>query len=486
MILALLGLLNWWNRKNAYRSLNSLPSPPRHWLLGNLPQVLLAVRQKKYFQFLFDWSRKLGPIYVYWIGAQPILALSKPRAIEETIINGMKDGSLVRSHQIRDAWNDASGGAVIIGQDGKEWQWRRMAWNPEFSSSGLSKHIDIIDQACTQVIEKIRATPSGETILVDPLFVELTMRVTCCLVLGIPLHPKISSTEGPPLEVEKVYEAMSVISYRFLRIATGEKKWQKYLPTQLARDYWRAIAYLESFLASRLDLALKLRDNTQSEEIPITPMFRESMLVKIIAKEPQYNRSNLVSEIAGFLLAGTDTTAHTLSFATAQLSLNPRVLDKARSLVDQVGENLKELNYIRSIVKETMRLYPVAAGSTSLEATRDTVIEGIKVPRGTRVFWSMWAAGRDPDTYTNPEEFLPERWLEEGKDNHDLPFIQFGSGYHRCLGEPLAMIEATMMLAKLLRYFEWELVNGGASLENLQQNLLVYPSDRMPLRFRLR
>jgi unspecific monooxygenase len=48
------------------------------------------------------------------------------------------------------------------------------------------------------------------------------------------------------------------------------------------------------------------------------------------------------------------------------------------------------------------------------------------------------------------------------------------------------MLESTVMLALLLRYFDWELVNGRSSLEELQQNLLIYPSDKMPVRFRLR
>ena len=96
----------------------------------------------------------------------------------------------------------------------------------------------------------------------------------------------------------------------------------------------------------------------------------------------------------------------------------------------------------------------------------------------------MLAAGRDPEVYPQSEEFLPERWLDKSTDSP--PMIHFGSGSHRCLGEHLSMLEATVMLALLLRYFDWELVNGRSSLEQLQQNLLIYPSDKMPVRFRLR
>ena len=149
-------------------------------------------------------------------------------------------------------------------------------------------------------------------------------------------------------------------------------------------------------------------------------------------------------------------------------------------------ESLKELNYIRAVVKETLRIYSVGSGSTSLQAVKQTTIEKITIPVGTKIFWSMQAAGRDAETYSQPDEFLPERWLEEGNGSPSLPMIDFGSGTHRCLGEHLAMLEATIMLAQLLHNFDWELVNGRASLENLQQNLLIYPSDGMPVRFRLR
>lgn len=48
-VTTIVGILGWrwWQKKNTYKSLYSLPSPPQHWLLGNLPQVLAAVKQKK-------------------------------------------------------------------------------------------------------------------------------------------------------------------------------------------------------------------------------------------------------------------------------------------------------------------------------------------------------------------------------------------------------------------------------------------------------
>ncbi len=54
------------------------------------------------------------------------------------------------------------------------------------------------------------------------------------------------------------------------------------------------------------------------------------------------------------------------------------------------------------------------------------------------------------------------------------------------MGEQLAMLEMTIMLAELIHTFDWETVNGPLSLENLQQNLLIYPADGMPVRVKRR
>ncbi|MGB3294449.1 MAG: cytochrome P450 [Phormidesmis sp.] len=486
IVIGIAATIGWtWQKRIRYQPLKSVPSPPRHWLLGNIPQVSAAIKKKQFFKLLFDWSQQYGPVYVLW-SAQPILVLSQPTVIEETIVNGMRDGSLARSKTASEAWNEISG-PILLGTSGSEWKWRRKAWNPEFSASGLAPYISVVQPACSQVIEALKAAGPSEKVQIDALFVELTMRVIANLLLGIPVDSRAANSTGQPLDVPKFYQAMSVLGYRFLRVATGEKSWKKYLPLKSSREYWAARRYLEDFLTPYVDSALRFR----SESIEGGPA---PMLAKIAAKESRYTRETLIAESIELLIAGTDTTAHSLSFAVGELALHPEVLQKAQAVVDQVWQkygafsldSLKDLSYIRAIFKETLRLYSVASGSTSLETTRQTTIQDITVPPDTKVFWSMLGAGRDPSTYSEPDKFRPERWLENGKELHSLPMIDFGSGSHRCLGEHLAMLEATIMLAQLLHSFTWKLVNGRASLENLQQNLLIYPADGMPVQMEAR
>ena len=489
--LSILGILagKWWQQKRAYRSLESLPSPPKHWLLGNIPQLLAAVKAKRYSLFIFEWAQKLGPMYVLWANV-PLVIVSKPHIIETILMKEIKAGNVARSRLMDRAWNDMMG-PILLGQTGTEWKWRRKAWNPEFNSSGITNYARIINQACQQTIAQIRETPEIQT---DFVFCELTMRVISCLVFGVPIDPNENSPEGPNLEIQKIYQAQSQIAYRMLRVVTGEKIWMKYLPTRTSREYWAARKDLEDFLYPRVDLALKMREEQRTNLEGVSSLFQESMLVKIAMTTPEYTRESLMSEAFILLFGGTDSTAHSLAFTIGELTLHPEILQKARAEVDRVWqsqqgittESLRELTYVRAIFKETLRLYTIGSGSGYVEVQREFTMEDRTLPRGTQIFWSLLSAGRDPDIYPNPDRFLPERWLENGKEILSVPTLAFGSGLHRCLGEHLALLEATIMLALLLRHFDWELVNGRSSLEEWQQNMLIAPADGMPIRFKAR
>jgi unspecific monooxygenase len=309
--------------------------------------------------------------------------LGQPTLIDSTIIAGMRDGQLVRSDKAKQAWTDISG-PILLGLEGDEWKWRRKAWNPEFTATGVDRYTEMVGQACQLISHRIHQVPQGQPVEVDPLFVELTMRVMAFLLFGIPLDPKHPTPEGPPLAVQDIYQAMSVIAYRFLRVATGEKTWQKYLPTQASRDYWDARKTLEKFLLPRVELALKLRNGEITvAESGVSVLFQNSLLVKVISKEPRYTPGDLLAEMVELLIAGTDTTAHSLSFAAGELASHPEIFQKAQGLVDHVYakygtlssvESLTELTYIRAIFKETLRLYSIASGSTSLQVVKPLAI----------------------------------------------------------------------------------------------------------------
>ena len=119
------------------------------------------------------------------------------------------------------------------------------------------------------------------------------------------------------------------------------------------------------------------------------------------------------------LVASMDTSATAIEWAISELMKHPRVLDKVqRELEAVVGMNrmveesdLENLNYLDMVVKESMRLHPVGPLLIPREAVEDCVVNGFNIPQKSRILVNVWAIGRNPNAWTDPEEFVPERFL---------------------------------------------------------------------------
>jgi cytochrome P450 len=168
-------------------------------------------------------------------------------------------------------------------------------------------------------------------------------------------------------------------------------------------------------------------------------------------------------------VAGTDTTSATVEWAMAELLQNPKKLKKARKELQQVinkDEDPKDLDinklpYLQAVVKETLRLHP-SAPILVHKSISDVDLCGFKVPKDTQVLVNVWSMGRDSSIWTDPNVFLPERFLECGEvfRGEDFGFIPFGAGRRMCPGVPFAHRVVHTMLATLLYHFDWKLPNG--------------------------
>ncbi|KAB1220499.1 Cytochrome P450 82C4 [Morella rubra] len=167
------------------------------------------------------------------------------------------------------------------------------------------------------------------------------------------------------------------------------------------------------------------------------------------------------------VLGATDTTAIQLTWAVALLLNNREALKKAQQELDlQVGRerevkesDVKNLVYLQAVVKETMRLYPSAPLLIPHESSEDCTIAGYHVPAGTRLFVNVSKIHRDPNVWSDPNEFRPERFLTTSQKNVDFrgqsfEYLPFGSGRRVCPGISFALHVMHLTLANLLHAFE--------------------------------
>ncbi|MGB6300027.1 MAG: cytochrome P450 [Rivularia sp. (in: cyanobacteria)] len=486
------GLKRWKNYQK-YSSLRNLPSPKGHWLFGNLLDLVEALKAGKLPQLFIDWSKELGDIFVIWNFDKPSVVIGDAKLIQKILLKGQKDGDFARGGEGYAAYADVFG--VHLGnQIGEEWQWRRKAWTPALASSKFLAQFDVIQTASLTLIEKLEEkAKKNEVVEIDPLFLKYTMSIISYFMLGVPLIPEEDPIK-PILDSEKVYSSLAILEKQVLVQGTTGFNWLKYLPTQKNQVYREAQNYLNSFLRPRIDLAFKLARNQelkQNELSQVNQTLKDSMVFQM-AKSPKYTPDNLINDVRAGLFAGHDTTSHTLSFAMGELALNPQVLQKAREIIEPVIEeglnieSLKKLVYVEAIFRETMRLHPVAA-QINVIAQRDTSIKEEFVPADTAIRLHLMLAGLDSDMYQQPEAFHPERWLDVQENGGIEPTLfGFSLGAHYCLGAPLAILEATVILSLLIYHFDWDLINGRSSLEQLGQNITVFPLDKMPLRLKVR
>ncbi|KAF7815919.1 premnaspirodiene oxygenase-like [Senna tora] len=184
---------------------------------------------------------------------------------------------------------------------------------------------------------------------------------------------------------------------------------------------------------------------------------------------------NLKAITLEMIVGGIETSFTIVEWAMVEILRNPRVMKRAQAEVREVvfrnkannnnidESGIEELEYLKAIIKETLRLHPPGPFLIPRNCTETCEINGFTIPIGTQVMVNVWAIGRDPNYWgTSAEEFLPERFLKSSIDYRGLNFeyIPFGVGRRICPGMLFGVSVVNIILANLLCFFDWELPYG--------------------------
>lgn len=191
-------------------------------------------------------------------------------------------------------------------------------------------------------------------------------------------------------------------------------------------------------------------------------------------------------EAMTILLAGHETTAVWLTWTVMALAQRPALADAVREEVRAVAgdrpvsfDDLPRLALTDRVLRESLRLTPPVwlIGRRALE---DVEIGGHLIPTGTIVVLSQWVVHRDPRWHPHPERFDPDRWTADVAAR--LPrfaFFPFGGGVRRCIGEGFAWMEATLVLATLIRDRRFVLARDGPV--RISPRITLRPRDGLPV-----
>lgn len=202
------------------------------------------------------------------------------------------------------------------------------------------------------------------------------------------------------------------------------------------------------------------------------------------------DNKQLRDDLMTMLIAGHETTGAVLTWSLFELVRNPECLRKAQAEIDEVlgdraptYEDIKNLNYVRLVIAEVLRLYPEPPLLIRRCRAENTIPKGggreARVIRGMDLFLAIYNLHRDERFWPEPDKFDPERFTRPYK-NSDVPewegfvpskwegklypneiasdfaYLPFGGGARKCVGDEFAVLEATVTLAMVLRRFEFD------------------------------
>jgi cytochrome P450 len=249
--------------------------------------------------------------------------------------------------------------------------------------------------------------------------------------------------------------AMAFSARRLLSPFDLSPRW----PTRGNIAHRRALRTLDAIIANILSTAAQRRAQGQSEDEP-------TLLDLLFTAQDEGRTTHdteLRDQVATMLIAGHETTANLLTWAIHEMARHPTAWESARREARSVDltalsfDEMAQLTFTRRVVDETLRLYPPAwvmmRGTLRPFATQE-----LELPAQASVIICPYSLHRDPRFFPDPQSFSPDRFAQPS-EAMTRAFIPFGLGNRMCIGSPLALLEATVMIATLARDHRWELVD---------------------------
>lgn len=192
---------------------------------------------------------------------------------------------------------------------------------------------------------------------------------------------------------------------------------------------------------------------------------KKDLLAQLMENNTLLTDDEVFSDIFIFLVAGHETTAHTLGWALRYLAFNPdkqeKLHEEARQLLngrDPTYDDYETLVYSRCVVKETLRLVPQVPSITKYNI-EDVELRGYSIPVGTTLSFAVYSLHRNEQYWDRPEEFLPERFdprIPNQKPIDPYAYIPFSAGRRACLGMKFAQVETALALAMIVKRYRIE------------------------------
>merc|ERR1712106_906431 len=438
--------------KEEAKPFSEMPSPPAWPVIGHLPLVMKGqLKMDKMFEGLRD---KYGDIYkVYVPGQGDMVLIFHPEDIKIMYGNdgdipsipGFDMFEFIRKTSMKDRYTTTG----LINNTEDWYNVRHKVQQDMMRPKSALYYLEEMEDIAVELAEKINILKDVDGML-EPSSVlhEFALEAVGSVFMGARLGALKGVGDGKKLiEIQsRTMELMMTLFFTPTWIAP-------YLPI-----YKKFIGYqCEAF-----DICKKHVDKAIAE---IKDTDNDTVIAKLVRSCGKDSPIPLIMGIDA-LQVGIDTTGSTASFLLYHLANNPGKQELLyQEICDTIGPDgkmteaaLGKMKYVKACQTESQRMLPAIFGS-SRRSDKDLYIRGFSIPKGTTIIRCGSASQNDPASFSNPDKFIPERWLRGCPERHNansFANIPFGHGARACIGQRFAKLELHMLMVKIVQKYRME------------------------------
>ncbi|MCJ1404138.1 hypothetical protein MMC11_007363 [Xylographa trunciseda] len=454
----------------------------------------------------------VGSVFYFdnWPFISPILVVGSPA----TAYQATQDHSLPKYPALRNFFRPIAGEHDLVSMEGPLWKKWRGIFNPGFSASHLSSLVPQMVQEMVIFCNILQEKAEKQELI---YMKDLTDNLTVDIIGSMVLDTRFSAQSSNNVMVSALRRQVPWLSF-----GTELNLWQRWHPIR-PFVHWYNTRIMNQYVTKEVDArwaAIRSGNITVTEGRSVVDlalknyMKTQSGLAAQTEELDKTFKSILIGQIKLFLFSGHDTTSTSVCYLFHILCQHPDTVERLReehddvltskvddapALLSQFPHLLNQLPLTFAVIKETLRLFPVASstrfGTPELTITSET---GARFPTDGCLVWSNpQAIQRDANYWPSPDSFIPERWLVPEK--HRLypvkgAYRPFEFGPRNCIGQELAVSEMKLILVMTIRRFdirscyeEWDTLHpttGIKTVSNERAYMTISggPSAKLPCR----
>ncbi|XP_054157520.1 cytochrome P450 3A24-like [Oppia nitens] len=440
---------------------------------------------KMLFEWELDLYTKYGKLFGVYESTRPVLYLAEPDLIRDILVKDFHN--FINRRDLTTGSDPLGDNMVTLIKDDK-WKRVRTVMSTTFTTGKLKKMIPLINE-CLQTMDKNFNTISlGKTGSdVKTVFGTYSMEVIIQVAFGTKVDA-LYDKNNPIIEnAKKFFRRKFDYQYflfifapylaKYFNLTLFDKNASKFFSDftlKIIEDRRSRTQLTDIKRNDFLQLMLESIENSdinndkENEDINENLIDREKYReLKSTEKFEKYlTNDEFIAQCVLFFIAGYEGNATTLSMVTYLLAKYPECQQKLYEEVDHYFKHhnqtdvdydvLHSLKYLNAIIDETLRLYPIAL-FLEREANDDYKLgeTGITIKKGGIVHIPTFAIHRDPENFTDPEVFKPERFMASNVEHHPYAYLPFGAGPRNCIGMRLAQMVIKLALVSAVHKYKF-------------------------------